>query len=230
MKEAVGSAGEFELIAQCQHGPAGAGILRSDGYQSTPVAAALGKCESPSDAGIGFGLRGSQDRSCSLNEEGSQVAVTRSGDRAQALLAAGAVLARHKTQPRAELPAAAEIAAVADRGNQGARGSGAHAWQPHQPSGQIVLTGESVDVGVVLGDSLVQAGQLAKQVAHHGVGPTRQVLQVHKSLAAHRSSAQGQDNAELAQEPSDSVDRCGTLLHEALPSAMNTGWLVGRRS
>jgi len=69
---------------------------------------------------------------CPLDQQRAQVAITATGDRAQARLAAAAVLGRREAKPRSELAAVAKVATIADGGDQcvgGERADAGHGLQ-----------------------------------------------------------------------------------------------------
>lgn len=61
----------------------------------------------------------------------------------------------------------------------------------------------------------------SEQVANDGVSVAGQIFRVSRGFTAHDFCLLRQDDAELAQQTTDAVDRCGALDHEALPSAVH---------
>jgi hypothetical protein len=110
---------------------------------------------------------------------------------------------------------AVEVVAVADHGQQAGGGGLAHAAQAHELLGAVIGLGDQADVGVVLGDALVEPGHLAEQVADDGVGPAGQVFQVLAGALAHGGGLEGQHDAVLAEQAADAVEVAGALLDKA---------------
>lgn len=109
-------------LARQQH-PGLACVLVGDRDQHLPKRQARMQRLDPALLGRGpvatDGPRALQGAARTLDEQGAQVALAAAGDRAQARHAAAGVLRRRQSQPRGELPAVAELAAVADGGDQG---------------------------------------------------------------------------------------------------------------
>src|SRR6185369_13937456 len=193
------------MLSLGQHGPAHARILRGDGYDGSPITASLGQSSGPAAYGIGLAFGSHQKRSGPQDQQHSQVVVASFSDVSQPLFAARTVLTGDQTKPGAELAATAEIVTIADGSYERGCGGRPDAWQTHQLLGRHVARCLLLDVPVVLRDSLVQTADLAKQVAHDGIGPTRQVFQAQQRLAPHSSSLERQHNTELAEQASDAI-------------------------
>jgi hypothetical protein len=97
----------------------------------------------------------------------------------------------------------------------------AHARQPHQLPGPLVLARDGLDVLVVDGDAFIEPVQLAQQVADDGVGPAGQVLQGRVGLAPHGRGLERQHDAQLAEQAAQAVDRGSARLDVALTRAMH---------
>src|SRR6202022_3878840 len=95
-------------------------------------------------------------RAGALDEERSQIGIPASGDGAQAGFAAAGELSGCEAPPGAELPAIAEFASVADRGDYGVGGGGSDAHGLLQaPGGGVRAAGEP-DGAIAGGDALVE--------------------------------------------------------------------------
>src|SRR5690606_19449753 len=92
-----------------------------------------------------------------LCKQSTQIGVAAFGDRAEPILAAGAVLSRYESEPSGELTTVTEVGGVASRGNGGARGERA---DPDDGADALrVGIGFRVDVDLALAfcDPLIEA-------------------------------------------------------------------------
>jgi len=104
----------LESFTLGEHGPGQASVFGGGGHDRLPIPPALPQHRRPAADGIGLGFGEGQNGSDAQDQQGSEVGVAGFGDAPQPRLAAGAALARHQPQPGRELPATAEIVAVAD--------------------------------------------------------------------------------------------------------------------
>jgi len=218
----VSSGRHLEGFALGEHGPGHAGVLGCDGDYRLPVAASLLQLKRPDAEPVGLVLGRSQHGACAHHQQAAQVGVTGLGDAPQAGLAARAVLAGHQAEPGGELAPAFEVAPVANHGDHG-RGDGlADAAQAHELLGRVVVTARHLpDVGVVLGDAFVQAGDLTEQVTDDEVGVAGQVFEVTAGFAPHGGGLERQHDAELREQTTNAVERCGSCFDEPLAGAVH---------
>ena len=106
----------FEVFALGEHRPGHAGILGRDRDDRLPVAAPLGQRHRPAAEPVLLPGRSGQRGACPQDQQRSQITVAGLGDAPETLLAAGAVLSRHESEPGGELSAVGEVVAVADAG------------------------------------------------------------------------------------------------------------------
>jgi hypothetical protein len=96
-----------------QHRPQNAGVLVGQRHQSLLLSDTVAQLQQPlRDAVIAIG-RGQQSGLGALDQQGAQVVIAALGDATQPVFAAGGVLARHQSNPGAELACALELVHVA---------------------------------------------------------------------------------------------------------------------
>jgi len=136
-----------------------------------------------------------------VHEQGSQIRIPALGDAAQALDAAGGMLAGHEPEPGGELPAIAEVVPAADCCDDGRSGDGAYAVDLGQPLGALILANESIDLPVVGQHLLMKPGELCVEGIERFPGEGRQVLMVplpdRRPAVFEGIGAFGDDDAEL---------------------------------
>ena len=137
----VGSRHGFEFLTFGEHRPGHAGILGCDCDDGLPVAAPLGQRHRPAAEPVLLPGRSGQRGACPQDQQRSQITVAGLGDAPEALLATGAVLSRHESEPGGELSAVGEVVAVADAGQQRAGGGRADAGHLHQAATTLTCSG-----------------------------------------------------------------------------------------
>src|SRR5690606_28008811 len=91
-----------------------------------------------------------------LCKQSTQIGVAAFGDRAEPILAAGAVLSRYESEPSGELTTVTEIGGVAGGGDGGARGERADADDGADALGVGARFRVDVDLALAFLDSLVE--------------------------------------------------------------------------